>query len=171
MSSKRNCPHCQKQTSIAALHCSHCGKDLDTPPKPETKPVPLFLVIILSVIGLGFLFTVFLISQGASSEPPIVETSTPSLVEVTYRVTGSVFNTDASITIENATGGTEQANIKMPWEHKMVVERGQFVYIAVQNEHDVGAIECEILIDGEPWKHARSVGGFAIASCDGGAGE
>ena len=91
----------------------------------------------------------------------------------TYRVKYKVGGTtsQASVTYQNAEGGTEQMDVRVPWEKTIgTVERGGFLYLSAQNYEDSGSITCEIWVDGRMWKHSTSSGAYVIASCNGSAG-
>ena len=89
--------------------------------------------------------------------------------QVKYKVGGTT--SQASLTYENAQGGTEQMDVRVPWEKTIgTVERGDFLYLSAQNQNDSGSITCEIWVDGNRWKHSISSGAYVIASCNGSAG-
>lgn len=84
---------------------------------------------------------------------------------VTYRITGTTGNVD--ITLTNASGGTEQRNVKPPYELTFDGASGQALYISGQNKWDAGAVTCEILVDGKVVQTATSSAAFGIATCSG----
>ncbi|HEY6244541.1 MAG TPA: hypothetical protein VIX17_11365 [Pyrinomonadaceae bacterium] len=84
--------------------------------------------------------------------------SSPS---VTYEVTGTTDS--ASVTYENETGGTEQADVTVPWT-KRFVSHGGFLYLSAQNRSEYGSITVRINIDGQTVKTSTSNGGYTIAS-------
>jgi hypothetical protein len=83
---------------------------------------------------------------------------------VHYALTGT--STGASITIRNADGGTEQRDVRVPWESTIRVDRGSFVAVSAQNRTD-GTITCTILVDGARLTSSTSEGQYKIASCTG----
>jgi hypothetical protein len=83
---------------------------------------------------------------------------------VHYALTGT--STGASITIRNADGGTEQRDVRVPWESTIRVDRGAFVAVSAQNKTD-GTITCTILVDGARLITSTSEGRHKIASCTG----
>lgn len=89
----------------------------------------------------------------------------PGLPQVVYALRGSA-NT-ASVTMSNATGGTEQGDVEVPFEHAFQAEAGAHLYIAAQIDESGGDLTCEITVDGVVVQTARSVGQFAIAVCSG----
>lgn len=94
----------------------------------------------------------------------------PARYNITYRVSGSARG--ASVTFENAQGGTEQfERVSPPWNHTMVVDEGSFLYLSVQNQGEHGSVTCEIELNGRSWRKSSSTGGYVIASCSGSAGE
>jgi hypothetical protein len=84
---------------------------------------------------------------------------------VTYRMTGTAYS--ASLTYQNASGGTEQKDARLPWEWSFAAVNGQFVYISGQNRGTAGAVTCAILLDGAIVKTSTSDGAYKIASCSG----
>jgi hypothetical protein len=90
---------------------------------------------------------------------------TPPTFSITYRVTGTTGSAD--LTYQNAQGGTEQANVKPPWESKFTATSGATLYLSAQNQWDAGSITCEILVDGAVVQTSTSNGGYKIASCSG----
>ncbi len=84
---------------------------------------------------------------------------------VTYRITGTTGNVD--VTLTNASGGTEQRNVKPPYELAFDAQNGQVLYISGQNKWDAGVVTCEILVDGKVAQTATSNAAFGIASCSG----
>lgn len=84
---------------------------------------------------------------------------------VSYRITGTTGNVD--ITLTNASGGTEQRNIKPPYTLDFDGSSGQALYISGQNKWDAGVVTCEILIDGKVAQTATSTTPFGIATCSG----
>lgn len=83
----------------------------------------------------------------------------------TYRITGTTGNVD--VTLTNASGGTEQINIKPPYVLEFKASGGQVLYISGQNKWDAGVVTCEILIDGVVSQTATSNAAFGIATCSG----
>ena len=86
--------------------------------------------------------------------------------DVTYKVSGSTKK--ASVTLENASGGTEQFDISVPWSKTYFgMQKGDFVYISAQNAQSSGSIKAEIIIDGRTYRKSESSGQYVIASCSG----
>jgi hypothetical protein len=81
---------------------------------------------------------------------------------VSYEVIG---NTDgASVTYQNQSGGTEQADVGVPWSKYLVSHDGDSLYVSAQNREDVGSITVRIAVDGKTVKTATSQGGYVIAT-------
>jgi len=87
------------------------------------------------------------------------------LTSVTYKVTGSARS--ASLTYKNATGGTEQANVDLPWTLRFDAESGSSVYLSAQKRDEFGKLEAKIYIDGDLLQKADSSSPYAIASVSG----
>lgn len=84
---------------------------------------------------------------------------------IVYRITGTTGNVD--VTLTNASGGTEQRNIKPPYTLEFSGSSGQALYISGQNKWDTGVVTCEILVDGAVVQTATSNTAFGIATCSG----
>jgi hypothetical protein len=131
----------------------------------KTSPV-LFILVIIGIILIACVWT-------AVSHPELFSGSKNSTVpkeyQIKYSVTGSASH--ASLTYENATGGTEQIDgARVPWQLEFTIPRGQrsFLYISAQNQDNSGSsIVCEIWVDGVPVKSATSSGAYVIATCSG----
>lgn len=89
----------------------------------------------------------------------------PEPVRVVYNVTGSAGS--ASLTIQNAQGGSEQMTVGLPWTRSFTAPPGTFVYVSAQNQDDHGTIACEITADGVTVQSANSSGAYVIAGCSG----
>lgn len=81
--------------------------------------------------------------------------------KVTYRVDGEG---PASVTYANATEGTEQRNVTLPWTETFTASHGQFLYVSAQDKGGIGLIVCSISVDGKIVKDATSKGEFTIAT-------
>lgn len=106
---------------------------------------------------------------------PRVNTPTPTVCQksVVYYVEGTARS--VSITMENRTGGTEQADNRAvplaaggtPGLRLGQIPCGQFVYISAQNEGETGTVTCRIEVDGVTLETATSSGAYVIATCSG----
>src|SRR5689334_3148660 len=67
---------------------------------------------------------------------------------IVYEVTGTSTG-GANITMQNASGATEQKRIDLPWSLSFTARAGQFVYLSAQKQSEFGAITCRILLDGK----------------------
>lgn len=95
----------------------------------------------------------------------LVACGEPASRQVLYRISGTTGNVD--VTLTNASGGTEQRNIKPPYELAFSAVSGQVVYLSGQNKWDAGVVTCEILLDGQVVQTATSNTAFGIATCSG----
>lgn len=92
--------------------------------------------------------------------------SSRTTMDIEYRITGT--SDTVSITMENASGGTEQYDSRrVPYSYEFVAQEGQFLYISAQNNGERGTVTCEIVINGVVEKEATSQGAYVIASCSG----
>lgn len=93
--------------------------------------------------------------------------SGPKSFEATYRLTSDNQFAKASITLENATGNTEQfQDVDLPYELSFTAVEEQFLYISGQVDRDA-SITCELLLNGVVQEEATSDGEYVIATCSG----
>jgi hypothetical protein len=109
--------------------------------------------------GLAVLLVV--LSTGACSSSP----TAPSGSEVEYRIVGST--TRASVSYRNATGGTTQSEITVPWSYRWSAERGDFLYLLALNKLDSGTIKAQIYKRGTLYKESESNRGFGSVAVSG----
>jgi hypothetical protein len=93
---------------------------------------------------------------GAPAPPP------PPPASVTYDLTGQG---SVSVTLQNASGGTEQFETPLPYHLDLGGVTG-FVYISAQLQ-DTGTVTCEIKQGDQVVQTATSTGQYVIASCSG----
>src|ERR1035438_4268886 len=108
-----------------------------------------------------------------------------TLHHVTYRVTGpdtyaqnclscTDHPADASITIANDNGGTEQHAINLPWTKEFDAPSGRSLYLSAQKRtaardgfgHPT-KLEATLYVDGKVVQHAVTTEDFGIASVSG----
>lgn len=89
---------------------------------------------------------------------------------ITYEVTGTATTVD--ITLENASGGTEQYSaVSLPYTKSFQVDGGyHFVYISAQNNGSTGSVTSTIKVGGAVFKTATSSGAYVIATASGSVG-
>ena len=117
--------------------------------------------LLFVVIAFSMLYVVFGCG-GTSSYPPPKSDYT-----VKYDVIGESGCRAASLTYENAQGGGEQFDAKLPFSKYYTMEKGSFAYISAQNDNDRGKITCRIYVDGVEWKKSTSSGAYVISTCSG----
>lgn len=107
----------------------------------------------LTVFGLWIVLALFCCGGGGYSQP--------SDNNVTYRVDG----TDrASLTYVNATGGTEQHEVKLPWTISFQGHYGEHLYLSAQDKGYNGGIVASISVNGRVVKDATSTEQYGIAT-------
>ena len=118
-----------------------------------------------SILGVLFLICIalwVLLPTPPKTPPPV---KVPVTFDVTYHIESS---NGASVTLQNAGGGTEQFDIPSGvWTKKIVSRPGDFLYISAQSDSssDFAKITCKILVNGAEMKTSTSAGPYKIASC------
>lgn len=85
-----------------------------------------------------------------------------------YTVTGTAKT--ASVTYENADGGTSQeSNIALPWEYSFSLDKSlyNFLYISARIDRDGGTVTTTIYKDGDVYKISSSSGAYSGATASG----
>lgn len=165
------CSRCGRPLHPQAEGCAFCKQKFALGSKPAaaaTTPVvvqkkasnPIGIIVITVCVALVFLWFVGAFGGGSGRAVP-----SKSTYLIGYRVTGTT--SAASLTYENAQGGTEQKKVSVPWDTSFYAAPGAFLYLSAQNEREVGSITCEILVDNKVVKTSTSGGGYTIASCSG----
>jgi hypothetical protein len=114
------------------------------------------IVVVLFVIG-----DAFGDDDDDDDRPASRAQSGGSCQTAVYKVEGGIMD----ITLNNATGDTEQVEARRDWSKSLgCVPNSQFLYVSAQNEGP-GTVECWITRDGVEVAHARSSGEYVIASC------
>ena len=81
---------------------------------------------------------------------------------IKYEVTGTAKT--VSITMNNATGGTEQfSEVPTPWSKSFKMKSG-FLYISAQNQTSSGTVTVKIYVDGKVTQQSTSKGEYVIAT-------
>lgn len=103
-------------------------------------------------------------AYGGDSTPQ--STPLPSITKVVYEITGTA--NSVSITLSNATGGTEQyGNAKVPQSITYSDFKSSFLYISAQNNGERGSVTVTIYVNGRAVKTATSSGAYVIATASG----
>ena len=184
-------------TAAACPHCGHPMTPAPGAPAPPKSPgtplllilsalglflclftprillfLPLMVTAALAVVSMvrkeRFRWAGFVVLAGCLGLLVLEETSSPGSnagKEVIYKVSGS--GGQASVTYQNAGGGTEQAEVALPWSQTITAPSGGFVYISAQNKGAYGSVTCEIDLDGKVYKTSISTGEYGIATCSG----
>jgi hypothetical protein len=103
-------------------------------------------------------------SRYLARRPTVVAVLPRTGHDIQYKVEGPY---KASLTYRNATGGTDQTTVALPWTLTFIGQPKQFVYLSAQNTEDWGSIECTIYLDGVPVRKASANSPYGIASVSG----
>lgn len=89
--------------------------------------------------------------------------SSSSSVRVEYEITGTA--STVSVTLNNATGGTEQfSDVYVPHTYTFEKYTDWFLYISAQNQGDSGSVTVTIYLNGEVVATSTSSGAYVIAT-------
>jgi len=132
--------------------------------KKKSNPLYLAVFAIVSV----FLVLCCLIAVFGNSNGTPTSTNSGggggivSGLEIKYVIKGTA--SSAFLTYFNATGGTEQQDIYIPFEMNMNVDFGAPLSLVAQNS-GAGSITCEIWVNGQLAKTSTSTAEYGIVTC------
>ena len=90
----------------------------------------------------------------------------PAPPKVVYSVRGTA--NSATLTFENASGGTEQRRVTLPWTLELEsAPPGRVAFLSADNEGDSGSVVATISVDGKVLKTAESSAPYVTASVSG----
>ena len=132
---------------------------------PAKKKSSLGVIVLFSLfVGACIWFTVINLDSGWTSSPS-GSSARATGHKVIYRITGTAKRAD--LTYNNASGGTEQKTVALPWSQSYTVPAGGFLYVSAQNDGQSGSVTCEIVVNGGTVKTSTSEGAYKIATCNG----
>jgi hypothetical protein len=167
------CSACKGYVRADATQCKHCRaaftevaqSALPAVAQPKKRP-PLAAYILVT---LGFLTACawfFGLFGGRGNVTPVLSpANSTTSYQVVYRVSGTT--SSASLTYQNAQGGSEQKEVRLPWQLSLTGRSGQFLYMSAQNSMQSGTVICEIMLNGVSVKTSTSEGAYKIATCSG----
>jgi hypothetical protein len=128
--------------------CAGCGARLPAVPAWAFMMVVTVVIVVIAASNMD---------HGASARP-----SSGSGISVIYSVSGTA--SKASLTYTNQDGGSEQADVRLPWWKEIRVKRGFFAYISAQSKDAQAAeVGVDIAVNGSTVKHSESSGQSVIA--------
>lgn len=170
------CSECKGYVREDATLCKHCKVVFTGPSEysasaatssaatssssKKAGPAAYILVTVGLLVACVWLFG---FAGNSRSVPRSFPESTTS--QITYRIKGSASR--VSLTYNNAQGGTEQKEARVPWEISFNARSGAFLYVSAQNNGSMGTVTCEILVDGLVVRTSTSEGAYKIATCSG----
>jgi len=88
-------------------------------------------------------------------------------ISITYRATS--FDGSAEMMVEREIHGASEQHVvsDQVWEDTRSGALTRLVALSVQNRSDIGAVRCELFINGELWITATSSGPEVVARCEG----
>jgi hypothetical protein len=120
-------------------------------------------ILIGTLAAIGAVFVAIFIFAVLASTGDLA--TRPDSYHVMYELTGVG---DASITIENESGGTEQHTVSLPWYKNFDARCGQFLYLSAQNDgYRFGELKATIYVDGHAIQNAETTEQYGIASVSG----
>lgn len=177
MSETIPCPWCAEDIKPAAKICRHCGSNLEDPTGATKPPPPQVDPATQKAANAGctgcigvftFLFVLLLLmpsSNGGASSSSKKSTTSSATYKATYHVAGSA--SEASLTYQNESGGTDQKKVSLPWTYSFNGSPGDFLYLSAQNEKDYGTVTAEIKLNGKTVQSAETNDDYGIASVSG----
>lgn len=156
------CNGCGQPVPPDARFCSRCGAAAATTPLGTAPRIaPAVAVAILLAIGA----VVVGISRDSGKSEGRTVGAADAKTKVTYRVAGG--GGQVSLTYHNASGGTEQNTVSVPWELDFQAPIGTFVSLSAQKEDDSGRVIAKIYVNGDLLQQAGSSMPFGIVSVSG----
>jgi hypothetical protein len=84
---------------------------------------------------------------------------------VHYEVSGTA--AEIGVTYRNASGATEQRDVREPWSLDLQAQTGTLLILRAQNKTASGTVSCRIVVDGQVLKEGESSGAFKFVDCSG----
>ena len=112
----------------------------------------------MALITLGAIVMIAIFGISSSS----VSSGSPK--RITYTVTGMG---RAGLTYQNASGGTEQKTVSLPWTLELTAPSGEFLYLSAQKQQEYGTITARVYVDGTMLQQAEADSDYGIALVSG----
>jgi hypothetical protein len=168
------CTKCGQAVPSGARFCARCGataaNSLES--SPGTKPPPTNLRPPKSgngsrvLIGTATVLAVVVVYGLVSQQPRGISTDRETEPKVKYEVTSdAVASARASLTYRNASGGTEQRTVPLPWTLEFRTLPGTSVSVIAQKEQaGLDFLEAKIYVNGDLLQEAETSTPYGIAS-------
>lgn len=101
----------------------------------------------------------------AAAPPQVAAPQVKATSTIVYEVTGSTDS--ASLTYRNASGGTDQMEVSLPWSKTFEAAPGAFLYLSAQNQNDYGALRVQVKVDGIVAQEGETNAEYGIATASG----
>jgi hypothetical protein len=131
------------------------------PPAPKRSYTPLWIALALILAAVAVALGVWVVP------------STTATHTVVYEATADAYTGGGRTGMVTAQteSGTSQGTGALPFSDTLTsFHSGDFVYLSVQNQQPAGSVTCRITVDGVVVSENTSVGGYAIATCQGRVG-